>query len=60
MDALRALAGFELGRPPINPVQTYQASEMAYTAYGQADFAINTRIPIEGELGLRIVATDFS
>lgn len=60
MDALRALAGFETGRPPINPVQTYEASERAYTAYGQADFAINTRIPIEGELGLRIVATDFS
>ncbi|RSB47716.1 MULTISPECIES: TonB-dependent receptor [Brevundimonas] len=60
MDALRALAGFEPGRPPINPVQTYEASETAYTAYGQADFAINTRIPIEGELGLRIVATDFT
>ncbi|MGN7097023.1 TonB-dependent receptor [Brevundimonas diminuta] len=60
LDVLRALAGFEPGRPPINPIQTYEASETAYTAYGQADFAINTRIPIEGELGLRIVATDFS
>jgi len=44
----------------VSPTYGSLRSETAYTAYGQADFAINTRIPIEGELGLRIVATDFS
>lgn len=60
IEALRALAGFDPGAPPINPVQTYEANEKAYAAYGQADFAFHAVVPIEGELGLRIVKTDFS
>lgn len=59
VEAMRALAGFDAGRPPINPQQTYVANEKAYTAYGQADFALNTAIPIDGEFGVRIVKTRF-
>lgn len=58
IEELRAIAGFDQGDPAIIPEQTFLANEKAWTGYGQTDFAFNAGVPVEGDVGLRIVATE--
>ena len=58
IEELRAIAGFEPGDPAIIPQQTFLATETAWTGYGQTDFAFDLGVPVEGDIGLRIVATE--
>ncbi len=58
--ALRTLAGFAQGRPPANPLQSYEANEKSYTGYAQLHFSFGDSVPIDGTIGLRAVKTDFS
>jgi iron complex outermembrane recepter protein len=59
IEQLRAIAEFAPGDPPIIPEQTFLANEKAWTGYGQTDFAFNLfGLPVEGDLGVRIVATE--
>jgi iron complex outermembrane receptor protein len=57
---LRTLAGFPQGRPPSNPLQSYEANEKSYTGYAQLHFATEGKVGVSGVLGLRAVKTDFS
>jgi iron complex outermembrane receptor protein len=57
---LRTLAGFPEGRPPANPLQSYEAKEKSYTGYAQVHFATEGDVSVSGVLGLRAVRTEFS
>lgn len=57
---MRTLAGFPQGRPPANPLQSYEANEKSLTGYAQLHFATEGSVPIQGTIGLRAVKTDFS
>src|SRR5690606_27083683 len=58
IEELRAIAGFDPGDPAVIPEQTFLANETAWTGYGQTDFVFDLGVPVEGDIGLRIVATE--
>lgn len=59
IEQLRAIAGFAPGDPPVIAEQAFEANEKAWTGYGQTDFAFTLfGLPVEGDAGLRIVATE--
>ncbi len=57
LDALRGIAGFPEGDVPFNEQETFTANERAYAGYAQLRYAVNPGIPIDGNLGVRVVRT---
>ncbi len=58
--ALRALAGFQPGRPPVDERSVFDAEEISYAGYGQLRYAFDLGIPVDGNVGIRAVKTEFS
>lgn len=56
-DAVRGIAGFASGDPAFNDLETFTATERSWTGYGQVKYAFDAGLPIEGNLGLRVVGT---
>lgn len=59
-ESLRTLVGFAAGPPPYNPAQHFSANEKSTALYGQADYAFDLGIPVDGIVGVRVVKTDES
>lgn len=57
LDALRGIAGFTSGDPAFNDLETFTASERAWAGYGQVKYAFGAGVPIEGNIGLRVIGT---
>ncbi len=56
-DPLRAIAGFGSGNPAFNDQETFTASERSWAGYAQAKYAFDVGLPIEGNLGVRVINT---
>ena len=46
--------------PTPDPMQTYDANERTYAAYGQIKYEFGTDIVVDGQIGARVVKTDLS
>ena len=53
---------FTLDDPLPDPLQTWDANEKSYAAYGQVryDFGLGGDMTVDGQIGLRVVKTEFS
>ncbi|HVF82733.1 MAG TPA: TonB-dependent receptor [Sphingomicrobium sp.] len=62
LDALRDAAAAATGGDPLgdvgfDPLATFTANEKTYTGYAQLRYAFDVGVPIEGNIGLRVVKT---
>jgi TonB-dependent receptor len=56
---LAQFAGFTSDQPAFDPLRTYNAKENSTAVYGQIRYEIDAGFPIDGNIGLRAIRTDF-
>ena len=57
IEQLRAIAGFTPGRPDADPLKGFGSTEKSYAGWGQVRYVLDTRVPVDGVVGIRVVET---
>lgn len=57
---IRALFGQATTPPPADPTNSFDDREVSYAGYVKANFAFDGIVPIDGNIGLRVVDTESS